>query len=125
MQEFQKSIKLLKETALAKKAQPKPPQGPPPRKLLKPKVEYLAERQTNKAKIRTVVGEVLSAYGRNEPGQSSQARFIPRTVAESCAFQGTAVPQARIGTSSKARPSSRILPQPKKKRMRLRAKAIY
>ena len=117
MQEFQKSIKLLKETALAKLAQPKPPQEPPPRRLLKAKVEFLAERQTNKAKIRTVVGEVLSAYGRNEPGQSSQARFIPKTVA----------PQKRIGTSSKAkaRPSCRILPQPKKKRMRLRAKAIY
>ena len=127
MQEYQKGIQLLQETALAKMAEPKPPQGPPPSKLLlKPKLEFLAESQTRRVQIRAVVGQVLDAYGRNEPGQSSQSRFIPKTVA----------PLQRIGASSKskAKPSCRFVPLlPRaQKRMRLRsngsetrAKAIY
>jgi hypothetical protein len=119
LQEYQKGTQLLQETALAKMAKPKPPQGPPPSKLLKPKLEFLAERQTNRVQIRAVVGQVLDAYGRNEPGQSSQSRFVPKTVA----------PLQRIGTrpKSKAKPSCRFVPlMPRaQKRMRLRAKAIY
>ena len=133
---FKKSIALEKVAALAKLAQPKPPLEPPPPALLKAKEEFAAERRTNFAGqdpvFRAVVGAADALdeaeavrYGRNEPGQSSKARFIPRRVAESSSFQGTAVPQARIKISSKARASSTILPKPKKKRMKLRPKAIY
>jgi len=127
LQEFQKGTKLLEETALAKMAEPKPPQGPPPSKLLlKPKLEFLAESQTRRVQVRAVVGQVLGAYGKNEPGQSSQSRFVPKTVA----------PLQRIGTrpKSKAKPSCRFVPLVPRaqKRMRLRsngsetrAKAIY
>jgi hypothetical protein len=120
LHEYVKGTSLLQETALAKMAEPKPPQTPPPSKLLlKPKVEFLADSQARKVQVRAVVGQFLGAYGQNEPGQSSQSNFVPKTVA----------PLQRIGTKpkSQAKPSCRFVPlMPRaQKRMRLRAKAIY